>query len=156
MPVTVGSDMITNYLYHGASLGSVPFTSIFSIYARRGTRTGGGSSAQFRLDQPGPYGGYDNASKVMSGYGSFTGPSQRFNYPYAMAFRTWGLSINFLDDLSVNWDYNTGYHGGEVTMVMAAASYDQTGFQIYSNFSYLSGVSPLNGTFNFSYIAWGN
>ena len=155
MPITVGDSQITNYLYHGASLGSTPFTSIFSIYARRGTRTGGGSSAQFRMDNPAG-GGYDNASKVMSGYSSFTGPSQRFNYPYAMTVRTWGLSIQFLDDLSVNWDYNSGYHGGEVTCVMAAATFDQTGFQLYANLSYLSGLSGLNGTFNFSYIAWGN
>ena len=136
MPVTVGSDQITNYLYHGASLGSTPFTRIISINARRGTRTGGGSSAQFRIDNPAG-GGYDNASKVMTGYGSFTGPSQRYNYPYAMTFRTWGLSVQFYDDLSVNWDYNAGYHGGEVTMVMAAATFDQTGFQIYSNFSFV-------------------
>lgn len=155
MPVSVHSDFLSNYLLHGASLSSTPFSRILSIDGRRGTRTGSAPQSMFRIDNPGG-GGYDNASKVMTGYGSFTGQNQRYNYPYAMQFRTWGLSIQFYDDLSVNWDYNAGYHGGEVTMVMAAATFDQTGFQIYSNFSYLSGVSPLSGTFNFCYVAWGN
>jgi len=164
MTVTIGTSSIQNYLSPGGDSrylpnGSFPgLTTIFSVNARRGTRTGTSTASIFRIDQPAG-GGYDLATKVVTGYGSFTtntgGTGTRFNYPYAMVNRTWGLSIQFMDDQSANWDYNDPTRAAP-NPIMIAASFDATGFQVYSMFTWNAQVTIPVATLNFSYTAWGN
>jgi hypothetical protein len=131
--------------------GANPTGSPFSLYryGREGVRMSGSNPAVFTVEDAG-----SGANKIISGtVTSINGG--RVTFPSSFTYRCYGLSVQHLDDLGVNWDYNSGYHGGEVTIVYASGTYDASGFTLYSNFSYLSGVSELNGNFSFCYTAWG-
>jgi hypothetical protein len=134
------------------SASGTPVGSPFSLYrfGREGVRTVGSGPAVFNIEHAAA-----GANKVISGTVTSSHGS-RVTFPAAFTYRCYGLSVQHLDDISsVNWDYNTGYHGGEVTIVYASGSYDAAGFTLYANFSYLSGVSSLSGNFSFCYTAWG-
>jgi hypothetical protein len=127
-----------------------PFQNRLFKYGREGLRMVGSNPAMFYCDS----GSSTTAAKMISG--TVTAVSGgRVTFPAAFTYRCFGLSVQHVDDLSVNWDYNSGYHGGEVTVVYASGLYDASGFYLYGNLSYLSGVSEMSGNFTYCYTAWG-
>lgn len=133
--------------------GANPTGSPFSLYrlGKEGVRLVGSNPAMFSIEHAGSGG---SSNRIISGTVTSSNGA-RVTFPQAFLNRCYGLSVQHLDDLNVNWDYNAGYHGGEVTIVYASGTPDATGFTLYANFSYLSGISPLSGNFNFCYTAWG-
>lgn len=131
--------------------GANPTGSPFALYrlGKEGVRTAGSNPAMFNLEHAAA-----GANKVISGTVT-SSHGARVTFPVAFTYRCYGLSVQHLDDLSVNWDYNSGQHGGEVTIVYASGTPDAAGFTLYVNLSYLSGISSLTGNFSFCYTAWG-
>lgn len=132
--------------------GANPTGSPFSLYrlGREGVRTAGSNPAMFNIE----HASATSANRVISGIVTSSNGA-RVTFPVAFPNRCYGLSVQHYDDLNVNWDYNSGYHGGEVTIVYASGTPDATGFTLYANFSYLSGISSLAGNYSFCYTAWG-
>lgn len=123
-------------------------TNNLFVLGKRGTRSGA-NPAMFKIEHGGA-----NPCKVMSGTGTYANGS-RVTFPYSFSYRCFGLSVQHYDELSVNWDYNSGTHGGEVTVVYASGTYDATGFYLYSSFSWQSAVAQLSGNFSYCWTAWG-
>lgn len=132
-----------------ADLGGQWYNGMFK-FGREGVRMSGSNPAMFYCES----GSSTTASKMISGTVTVASGG-RVTFPASFTYRCFGLSVQQVDDLGVNWDYNSGTHAGEPTVVYASGLYDASGFYLYGNFSYQSGVGALSGNFTYCYTAWG-